>query len=101
MVIEVGGALAGVIAIMTAIVAHPTRGECPKPGWYVDGVPADGHYQCFRVPVGDDERLPNGHVVDHSVQPDGVIDGRVFCQPGATIPVVVDYRTVECRKGTR
>jgi hypothetical protein len=101
MLTDVGGALVAVLAMLTAIVSNPTNGECPKKGWYVDGVSADGHYQCFRMPIGDDVRLPNGHVVDHSIQPAGVLDGRIFCQVGATVPIVIDYRTVACAKGTR
>lgn len=86
-----------VLASLLTLVSAPTDGKCPE-RWWVNGVRPDGRYQCFPAPVGPDERLPSGIVVDHSVQPPGVVDGRVFCTVGK-LPVVLDSRTIGCRKG--
>jgi hypothetical protein len=81
------------IATELALCSPPRQARCPR-GYWLDGVRANGMYDCLRVPIGDDARLPNGHVVDRSVQPDGVINGWIFCSSGR--PVVIDERTAGC-----
>jgi hypothetical protein len=88
------------------IIVWATLGMCSKPlpsratcdrGWYVDGIRPSGRYDCRRAPIGDDVRLPSGLVEDRSTQPSGEIDGAILCT-GGTQPIVVDERTVECRR---
>jgi hypothetical protein len=90
---EIGCAAASVILMLVCLIVQPTRASCP-PGWYVDGARPSGEYDCRRVPTGDDERLPSGIVVDHTTQPPGVLDGRIFCPNGS--PRVLNASTVAC-----
>jgi len=90
------GLLSGLV-LMFGFMVRPVRISCPHGWWIPEGVRrANGEFACRPKPVGGDERLPNGHLVDHSVQPDGHLYMRVYCEPNA-IPTIVDT-TVLCTK---
>lgn len=93
---DVGCAAISILVMLIAFVMHPHRAKCPR-GFWMNGVRPTGEFQCRRTPVGDDIRMPNGHVVDHSIQPPGVLDGRIFCAGGD--PRVIDDTTVACHGG--
>lgn len=63
-------------------IARPTHACCPERGWWLEGIRPSGIYDCRRIPVGDDtwDAVHGEH--DHSVQPPGVIVGRIYCGSG-------------------
>ena len=83
----------GVLALSCA--TRPTGVRCPPGHDLRTGIRRDGRFACWPVPVGD----PNWDGVygrpDRSVQPEGVVEGRIWCTGGA-LPIVVDARTVAC-----
>ena len=89
------------IVVPLVLVAFPPPADtrvCPDGYDLRTGVRRDGHYECWPRPVGDPEwdgtwqRSP-----DRSRQLGTVIDGRIWCALGSRA-VVVDYRTVGCRR---
>jgi hypothetical protein len=98
-VIDVVVSFFAVMVLLLTVVLCRDHERCPD-GWWVEGVRPSGVYDCRHVPVGDDVRLPGGLVEDRSVQPPGVLDGRIFCVAGSE-PRVIDARTVACRKDSR
>lgn len=90
-------ALALTVAItVLAFLHHPTRAACPT-GWIAQGVDPSGVFCCTPAPVGD----PNfdgtfGHP-DRSVQPPGVVCGRIYCTGGAR-PIAIGALTVGCQR---
>ena len=99
MIADVLTAAAAELALLLAIALTPlpSHASCPR-GWWVEGVRPSGRYDCHRVPVGDDVRLPSGLLEDRSLQPPGEIDGAIRCTGGA-VAIVVDSRTVGCMRG--
>ena len=94
----VGQVISALVAALWASLARPlpTRASCPPGWWLPEGVSRHGHYTCWRAPVGQDHRDPDGIVRDASVLPKGEIVGNIYCT-GGQVPIVVDYRTVGCQ----
>jgi len=88
--------LLSALVLCLAFFTRPTHAACPHGWWMPEGVRRTGEFVCRPVPVGDDVRTPRGILVDHSVQPDGHVYLRVYCQPNA-IPTIVDT-TVFCTR---
>jgi hypothetical protein len=78
-------------------ITPPSKAACPTGWWIPEGVRRSGDFTCRPVPVGDTERLANGRIVDHSVQPVGEREMHVICGVGAVPVIAVDGRTVSCR----
>lgn len=74
---------------------HPTHARCPLHGWWLEGVRPSGLYDCRRVPIGDDTWDPIHGERDHSVQPPGVIVGRIYCTAPAR-PIACWDGSVRC-----
>lgn len=86
--------LSGLVLLVCAL-RHPRGATCPHGWWLAKGVRRSGEYVCRPAPIGDDMRDSRGVLVDHSMQPDGELVGRVYCEPNA-IPTIVDTRAVAC-----
>lgn len=91
--------------LVAYLLSHPVRASC-LPGYDLrTGIRRSGAYECWPAPVAPPGWSPRlGPIQDwdgtwlrpeRSVQPDGVLTGRIWC---LGVPVVVDERTVGCRK---
>lgn len=69
--------------------------QCPAGTDLRTGVRRDGRFECWPAPIGDPEWDGTYDRPERSVQPVGVIPGRISCESGSQ-PVVSDWRTVEC-----
>lgn len=85
-------------AIMVGCVLRPRAARCPESFDLRTGVRADGRFECWPRPSGPLDYDGTWGKPDRSVQPEGVIGGRIWCK-GGTRPVVVDARAVGCQPG--
>jgi len=76
-------------------LARPSSATVP-PGWLIMGIRPSGAYTAVRSPVGDPNQDGTYGTVDVSIQPDGELDARIYCN---STPIVVDERHVACRGG--
>lgn len=93
------------LLVVAYLFSHPVHARCPPGHDLRTGIRRSGHYECWPAP-----REPRGWSVsrqgpirdwdgtwqrpERSVQPAGVLTGRIWCAE----PVVVDERTVGCRR---
>lgn len=82
--VEIACAVASFLLLCGAMILRPTSAECPS-GWGLRmGVRSDGHFECWRAPVGDEDWQWSSGRPDQSVQPPGVLRSRIYCTGGAT-----------------
>lgn len=93
--INVFTAVLSILVLALCALLGPRHATCPDGWWLAKGVQPDGSYVCRPAPIGDDARNARGILVDHSVQPDGELEGRVYC-PENAIPTIVDTRGIDC-----
>jgi hypothetical protein len=85
------------VAGVATLLLHPKRFECPRGWWLPEGVRRSGDFVCRPDLVGGVDDRPGG--ADHSIEPFGLVVGRVFCNAG-TVPIVVGSRIVTCAHAT-
>jgi hypothetical protein len=95
--LEVLGTLGTIVLFLWVFATTPQRTSCPPHWWIPEGVRTTGAFVCKRSPVGDDHRDANGILHDDSVQPDGTLDGHVWCEAPSRPVIATDGRTVLCR----
>lgn len=62
---------------------RPTHGRCP-PGYDLrTGIDRAGRFRCWPRPIGDEDWSFASGRPDRSVQPDGVLESRLYCTGGA------------------
>lgn len=89
--------LASLAVLALSCATRATSAHCP-PGYDLrTGIRRDGSFSCWPAPVGDPEWDGTYMRPEHSVQPSGVVSGRLYCTGGA-VPIVVDWRTVGCQR---
>lgn len=102
--------LARLLSLLILAFGCPTSARCPPTMDLRTGIRRSGVYACWPHPVA-----PRGWSVarlgpitdwdgtyrrpERSVQPDGVLTGRIWCVRG--VPIVVDDRTVSCQHDRR
>lgn len=92
MLTEVACVVASIVVLCCSIAARPARARCP---WDTDlraGVRVDGRFECWRHPVAPARWSPADGAVEEwdgtfgraerSLQPGGVLEGRVYCTNG-------------------
>lgn len=84
--------------LVVSCLGHPTRARCPIGYDLRTGIRSDGRFECWPSPTGPSEWDGTWARPERSVQPDGVIESRIYCTGGAR-PIVVDARTVGCQRG--
>lgn len=109
MLIDIACAWLSVALLCWSAVARPTRAEC-APGWDLrTGIRRNGCFTCWQHPVAprgwDAGRF--GPIADwdgtfgrpeRSVQPAGVLEGRIWCGTGAIPIVVLAWRDRDARR---
>lgn len=88
--------LFAIVMMLASFVMRPSHGSCP-PGWWLDrGVTPSGRYRCASpLPACcEDAKGPCEHV---TCPAPAHVESRVYCT-GASVPIVVDSRTVGCTR---
>ncbi len=81
------------VAILAALVAHPSSAECPLPGWFVEGVRPDGRSTCSApIPLS----VCNTRGGCSSTWTPERREIRIYCRPNERA-VVVNSRRITCR----
>lgn len=97
MLIEVACLLLTVVVLCLSMVVRPHHARCPV-GWDLrTGIRQDGRFDCWRHPVGDKNWQWSLGRPDRSVQPAGVVGGKIWCTSGQRA-VVIDDRAVGCQR---
>ena len=96
------------LILALSALLRPTQARCPVGYDLRTGIRRSGRYQCWPHPVAplgwrggpiEEWDGTNGRP-ERSVQPDGVIEGRIWCGTGV-VPIVVDDRRVRCESSRR
>jgi hypothetical protein len=94
-----GAAIIVSIAILAiASVSRPSRARCPAGYDLRTGIRRDGRYQCWPHPVGDPEWDGTWQRPERGTQPNGILEGRIYCTGGARPIARDDGRTVGCQR---
>jgi hypothetical protein len=88
-----------IVLLCWAFVSRPQGAQCP-PHWYVDGVRPSGSFRCRPVPAGNPDNDGTWGHRDTTPFDDRSISGQLYCSAGL-VPLVLDERTVGCRRVAR
>jgi hypothetical protein len=92
--------LASLLLRVVCAIARPSSMRCP-PHWWPNGIRTDGTFACAQPLTGDPDRDGTYGTQDVSVEPDGVLDGRIYCDDGEQPCVTWNGSAVRCEaKGT-
>jgi hypothetical protein len=90
--------LISIIVLAAAAVCRPTHASCPIGYDLRTGIRRTGDFECWPVPVGDPDWDGTWQRPERSVQPDGVLEGRLYCTGGMQPLAGDDGRTVGCQR---
>lgn len=89
-------ALVSLALLALAFAVRPQRAVCPAGHDLRTGIRRSGAFRCWPAVVGPMDDDGTFGRPERGVQPDGVIESRVYCT-GGSVPIVVDARTVGCQ----
>jgi hypothetical protein len=88
--------LLSLVLLAAAFILQPAAAQCPPGHGLRTGIRRSGLFECWPTPVGSMDWDGTYGRPERSVQPDGVLESRIFCT-GGSVPIVVDARTVGCQ----
>lgn len=89
--------LASLALIAIAFVVRPQRARCPDRHDLRTGIRRSGAFECWPAVRGDPEYDGTWGKPERGIQPPGIVAGQIYCRAPA-IPIVLDNRTVACRR---
>lgn len=106
-VFELISAIVTVCVLVAGYAIRPHHARCPDTYDLRTGIQPSGRFDCWPHPSAPADWDPrNGRIEDwdgthgkpeRSVQSEATLGGQIYCTGGSR-PIVVDYRTVGCRR---